>query len=42
MARQRGGDSEARSADGNGAVTVWEFVDSDNEIYSTSIKQITV
>jgi hypothetical protein len=28
--------------DGNRAVVAWEFVDSDNEIYLTSFKQITV
>jgi hypothetical protein len=28
--------------DRNGAVTVREFVDSDNKIYLTSFKQITV
>jgi hypothetical protein len=30
------------SEDGNGAAIVWEFIDSDNEIYLTSFKQITV
>jgi hypothetical protein len=33
---------QSEGKDGNRAIAVWEIIDSDNEIYLTSFKQITI